>query len=556
YLTYFENEVRQHFERIAGVADLWASGGCEKQMQVLVRPDLLAAHQLTIDTVVNALRAENANVSAGVLGVGRRDYRIRTVAEFRSVEDIKDVVLRSDGERRVTVGDVADVAVGFEKLTTPTYADGRPAISVGVSPEPGVNVLELTDRIENAFNELNEGILKSAGLRLEWVSDQRPYIEGAIDLVQHDVIVGGLLAVAVLLIFLRSAAPTLVVSSSIPICIVGTFIFIYTSGGTLNVVSLAGLAFSVGMFVDNSIVVLENIDRHRLMGKLPADAAYEGTREVWGAVVASTLTNVAVFLPVVFLQQEAGQLFREIAVAISAGVMISLLVCATVIPALSKQVYSWRVLTALDATSSRFDVFGRAGAAAARMCMGLLQRAVMRNAFTRLATVIVLTGAAGYVSYAMFPKMEYLPEGNRDIIFNMITPPPGLSYEARETIGQQFYEYLKPYYEAGHEGYPGIKSMFFMGRGSTLFSVVRCQDQARTKELVPLCQQAIARIPSVYGVSSQASVLQSGRGRGRSIDVDISGESMDNLIASAGALRAAVLEGIAESQVRPRPALE
>ncbi|NUM53789.1 MAG: efflux RND transporter permease subunit [Candidatus Hydrogenedentes bacterium] len=557
YLTYFEDEIRQHFERIEGVADLWSSGGTAKQMQVLVKPDLLAAHQLTIDSVVNALRAENANVSAGVLGVGRRDYRIRTVAEFRSVEDIRDVVLRSDGERRITVGDVANVEMGFEKLTTPTFADGKPAISCGVSPEPGVNVLELTDRVEQAFNELNEGKLKEMGLQLDWVSDQRPYINGAIELVRHDVVVGGLLAVAVLLIFLRSVAPTVVVSSSIPICIIGTFIFIYGSGGTLNVISLAGLAFSVGMFVDNSIVVLENIDRHRLMGKSPADSAYEGTKEVWGAVVASSLTNVAVFLPIVFLHQEAGQLFREIAIAISAGVMISLLVCATVIPALSKQVYSWRVSNALDlARWPKLDVFGRIGAFLGRACMGLLRGTVMRNRLTRLASVVVITGAAGIATYAMFPKMEYLPEGNRDIIFNSIIPPPGLSYEARAEIGMQFYEYLKPYYEVGHEGYPGVASMFFMGRGSTLFCIVRSQDQARTRELVPLCQQAIARIPSVFGVSSQASILQSGRGRGRSIDVDISGGDLEDLIASAGALRAAILERIAESQVRPRPALE
>jgi HAE1 family hydrophobic/amphiphilic exporter-1 len=455
YLTFFENEIRQHFERIEGVADMWASGGIEKQMQVLVNPDKLAAHQLTIDSVINALRTENANVSAGVLGVGRRDIRIRTVAEFRSVEDIRDVVLRSDGERRVTVGDVANVEIGYQKLTTPTFADGEPAISCGVSPEPGVNVLELTNKIEKAFKELNEGKLKDAGLELQWVSDQRPYIEGAIELVRHDVIVGGWLAVAVLLIFLRSFAPTLVVSSSIPICIIGTFIFIYASGGTLNVISLAGLAFSVGMFVDNSIVVLENIDRHRLMGKSPADSAYDGTKEVWGAVVASSLTNVAVFLPIVFLQQEAGQLFREIAVAISAGVMISLLVCATVIPALSKQVYSWKLANKLDLTRSRFDIFGRIGALGTTICMKLLHGTVMRNRFTRVFSVVVLTGTALFATWAMFPKMEYLPEGNRDIIFNQIVPPPGLSYEARAEIGHQFYEYLKPYYQAGHEGYPG-----------------------------------------------------------------------------------------------------
>jgi len=556
YLTFFENEIRQHIERIPNVAGLWVSGGTPRQMHVKVDPERLASHGLTIDSVINALRAENANVSAGTLGVGRRDYRIRTVAEFRSVEDIENVVIRADGERRLVVSDVAEVEFGYEKLTTPAMSNGQPTMSVGVSPEPNTNILELTNNVEAAVNELNEGKLKEAGLHLEWVSDQRFYIEGAIELVKMDVLVGGILAVIILLLFLRSVAPTFVVSSSIPICIIGTFIFIYATGGTLNVVSLAGLAFSVGMFIDNSIVVLENIDRHRGMGKSPSEAAYEGTREVWGAIVASSLTNVAVFLPVIFLQQEAGQLFREIAVAISAGVMISLLVCATVIPALSNKLYSWNISASMDGASGRFDFLGRIGTAGAKLCMGILQGIVLRNPLTRIATVVILTSAALFGSYWFIPKMEYLPEGNRDIIFSNIIPPPGLSYEEREAIGHQLYEYLKPYYEPGYKGLPGIKSMFYTGRGSSMFFVVRSVDPTRARELVPICREAIASIPSVFGVSTQASIFQSGRGRGRSIDVDVSGEQMDDLIAAAGALRGAVMERIEEVQVRPRPALE
>ncbi|MDZ4861023.1 MAG: efflux RND transporter permease subunit [Candidatus Hydrogenedentes bacterium] len=323
------------------------------------------------------------------------------------------------------------------------------------------------------------------------------------------------------------------------------------------VISLAGLAFSVGMFIDNSIVVLENIDRHRAMGKSPADSAYEGTREVWGAVVASSLTNVAVFLPVVFLQQEAGQLFREIAIAISAGVMISLLVCATVIPSLSKTLYSWKISASLDGSAGgRFDILGRIGNWAVKLCMAMLQGFVLRNAFTRVVTVAVLTTAALAGSYFFVPKMEYLPEGNRDIIFNNIIPPPGLSYEERYAIGQQIYDYLKPYYEPGYKGLPGIKYMFYTGRGSGMFFVVRSQDPARARELLPVCREAIDSVPSIFGVSTQASIFSTGRGRGRSIDVDVSGESMEDLIASANALRGAVMARIDDAQVRPRPALE
>lgn len=556
YLTYFEDEIRQYFERVDGVADVWTSGGVEKQMQVIVDPERLALHNLTIDSVVEALRAENTNVAAGVLGVGRRDYRIRTVAEFRSQEDIRNVILKSDGERVVTVGDIAHVQFGFEKLNTPMLTNGEPGISIGISPEPGTNVLELTDEIERVVIGLNEGKLKRERLRLEWTSEQRPYIRGAIALVKHDIMIGGVLAVAVLLIFLRGIAPTVVVSSSIPICIIGTFIFIYGSGGSLNVVSLAGIAFSVGMFIDNSIVVLENIDRHRKLGKAPDAAAYDGTREVWGAVLASSLTNVAVFLPVAFLEQEAGQLFREIAIAITAGVLISLLVCTTVIPSLSNLLYGWAGSGALSMDSKRTDALGRLGGAASAICIGVLTRGVLRNRITRIVTVMLLTIAGTGGTYLMMPKMEYLPEGNRDLIFNIMTPPPGLSYEERASIGRQIYEYLEPYYEPGYMGYPGIERIFFMGRGSSLMFGVVSKDQARTRELIPLCREAMAQIPSVIGVSNQASVLQTGRGRGRNIDVDISGGQMSELIEAASLLRNEIGARIADVQIRPRPALE
>jgi len=340
YRTYFENNIRQYLDRTAGVADLFIGGGIEKEMHIVVKPERLAAYGLTINDLISVLKAENVNISAGTMGVGRRDYRIRAVAEFKSPGDIRNVVIRSTGLQRIRVADIADVNFGFDRLTTAMLHRGKEGIAIGVKPEPDANILELSDRLEAVVVRLNEGKLAEEKIFLDWVYDQRPYIRGAISLVRQNILLGGTLAIFVLLIFLRSIASTVIVATAIPISIIGTFFFMNLLGRNLNVISLAGIAFAVGMLIDSAIVVLENIDRHRSMGKSAFTAAYDGSREVWGAILASTLTTIAVFLPVIFMEEEAGQLFRDIAIAVTVAVALSLFVSVSFIPMVAKQLFS------------------------------------------------------------------------------------------------------------------------------------------------------------------------------------------------------------------------
>jgi HAE1 family hydrophobic/amphiphilic exporter-1 len=340
-LTFFEDEVRQYLERVDGVADLFIGGGQENEMQVIVDPRKMAAYNLTTAKLISVLNNENISVSAGSLGVGRRDFRIRTPADLDTPEKIADTVISSSGQFRVRIRDVGEVRMGHEKPTVAMMYNGDPGIVVGVKPEPGTNVLDMTDEVNKVVRELNEGVLKDHGVYLDWTYDQRPYINGAIDLVQQNILIGGLLAVVVLFVFLQSMSATVIVAVSIPISIIGAFIIFGAAGRSLNVVSMAGISFAVGMLVDNAIVVLENIDRHRNMGKGPFEAAYDGASEVWGAVLASTLTTVAVFLPVVFMEQEAGQLFKDIAIAVTCAIFLSLFVSVLVIPMMARFFYSF-----------------------------------------------------------------------------------------------------------------------------------------------------------------------------------------------------------------------
>lgn len=551
YRTFFENEIRQHLERVDGVADLFIGGGTETEMHITVHPEKLASYGLTINNLIEVLREENVSVSAGVMGVGRRDYRIRTVGEFKSTEEIEKIIVKSTGQKRILISDVASVGIGHEKFNVAMIHNGTEGIAVGVKPEPGTNILDMTDRADKVVRWLNENELKAENIYLDWVYDQRPYIRGAIDLVKKNIGIGGFLAVMVLLIFLRSFSSTVVVATAIPISILGSFIFMNAFGRNLNVISLAGISFAVGMLVDNAIVVLENIDRHRKMGKEPFDASYDGTKEVWGAILASTLTTVAVFLPVIFVKEEAGQLFRDIAIAVTCAVTLSLFVSVSVIPMFSKQLFS---LTKNKITT-RGKTLVKVGNRAVDWVMGLVALA-LRNRLTQLATVLSLTAFSAIVVFMLWPKMEYLPQGNRNLVISILIPPPGLSYDERKDIGDHIFEEIKPHIGQDVGGIPAIKNLFYVGTDFIMLFGATSEHVQRAGELVPLFSGVINTIPGMFGVSQQRGIFETRIGRGRTIDVDVSGSDLDRVVQATGAMFGSIRQEIPGAQVRPIPSLE
>jgi HAE1 family hydrophobic/amphiphilic exporter-1 len=553
YRTFFENNIRQYLERTEGVADLFIGGGTEKEMHITVQPETLAAFGLTITELIEILRAENINVAAGTMGVGRRDYRIRAVAEFKSQEDIEGIVIQSTGQQRITVADIAGVQLGYDELTTAVLHLGKDGIAVGIKPEPDANILELTDRVEVVVKWLNAEKLKNENIYLEWAYDQRPYIRGAIGLVQRNILIGGTFAVTVLLIFLGSFSSTVVVATAIPISIIGTFIFMSALGRNLNVVSLAGIAFAVGMLIDSAIVVLENIDRHRKMDKSAFKAAYDGTREVWGAILASTLTTIAVFLPVAFMKEEAGQLFRDIAIAVTFAVLLALFVSVSVIPMFSKYLFTF-VKRKSPHRNSKNHLAGIGN----RMIAVIMKMVtlVTKNWVTRVVTIFSLGTLSIFAAFILFPKMEYLPQGNRNLVISILIPPPGLSYEERRNIGKQIFSINDPYFGGDHDGFPGIKHMFYVGAEQIMLIGAISQHEQRAGELLPLFNRTIHSIPGMFGISTQAGIFQTRLGRGRTIDLDISGDDLNDIIQVAGTLFGTIGKKIPGSQIRPIPSLE
>jgi len=575
--------VKERLERVAGVADVNVYGGVAPEMHITVDPQYMARYNLTVSEVSDILRRANASVSGGDLDEGKRRYVVRTENDFTKPEDVSKVVLRSwnDPETgrvsRVTVGDIATVTYAWEKQSSAIRANGEFAIAMNATRETGANVIETMEGIREAVAELNEFALPGQRLDIYQVYDETIYIDSAINLVTQNIWVGGLLAAAILMIFLRSVRATLVIALAIPVSVIASFVAMAALGRSLNVISLAGIAFAVGMVVDAAIVVLENIYRLRQSGMPTHKAAYEGARQVWGAIFVSSLTTVMVFIPILVMEQEVGQLFRDIAVAISVSVILSLIVSITVIPALSNRLLGGQMsgdgkkvadLPVFNVIAFVYDktlgaALGLFGRAFAGLFVGLT-KAVLASRALALVLVAGITVGAGSLTYVLLPDLDYLPDGNRNLMFGFVFPPPGYNLEATRKIGQQVEARLKPLFasvsgpESEEGGPPKIENFFFVTWRSGNFIGASAVDPMRASELLPVLQRALFGEPGTFGFFRQSSLFGRGVGGSRSIDVDISGGNLEDLVDVAqrafGQVNA-VFPRSEGNQVRPQPSL-
>ena len=469
------------------------------------RSERLAAYELTVPSMVNALRAANASISAGAVEEGKRRYVVRTEGDLNGLEAIRQVVVRSDSDgasgrvSRVTAGDVAEVTYAVKDPISALRINGERGLAHPVYRETGANVIETMEGVRTAIEEINETYLEDADLYLTQVYDETTYINSALELVRQNIWVGGSLAAILLLTFLRSGAATLVVSLAIPVSVVGSFVAMAALGRSINVISLAGLAFSVGMVVDAAIVVLENIYRMRQQGLPVAEAAYRGAQQVWGAILVSALTTVMVFIPILIMELEVGQLFRDIAVAISVSVLLSLLVAVTVIPALASRLLGGNIQTIAQAR--KLPVIDHFGRGFVRVVMAVTRLAVRSKAFA-LAMVVVLTGLCSAVTVVMLPKLDYLPDGNRNLVIGFLLPPPGYNLDTMTKIASRLEDATRPLWSsddgpsATEDGRATMSRFFFVAFRANVIIGAAAVDPGRAGELIPPLRQAAASEPA------------------------------------------------------------
>ena len=568
YGDFAEDVIRERLERVPGVSRVNVYGGSERELRVVIDPQRMAQHGLTVSHVLATLRAANISLSAGSVDEGKRRYVVRTEGELTTPEQVRQVVLVSQRDpqsgrvARVTVGDVAQVVFGYKEPGARIRQLGKPSIAVNAVRETGANVIETMLGLKQALQELNETVLPRERLSLQQVYDETVYIDSAISLVQQNIYVGGTLAAIILLLFLRSLGATLIVSMAIPVSVVGSFVAMAAMGRSINVISLAGIAFAVGMVVDAAIVVLENIYRLRQKGVPVAEAAYRGASQVWSAVLVSALTTVMVFIPLLVMELEVGQLFRDIAVAISVAVVLSLIVAITVIPALSKRLLGGPV--AAPGQHRHIPLIDDLAKVVANTILGFT-RLIVRS---RLLALLVVTGictAAVLTSWMLLPKLEYLPEGNRNLVFGIILPPPGYNLDTTAAIAEELEAAVRPLWagETGPESAPGeppkIKHFFFVATRTRTFVGAASMEPSRAGELIPVLRDPVFREPGTFGFMAQPSIFGRGIGGGRSVNLDISGNDLEAVLEVA--LQAAGRFGRAlpldqGNQLQPIPGLE
>ena len=568
YGDFADDVIADRLERVTGVSRVNVYGGSERELRIVVDPNKLVRYGLTVPEIVAKLRLANASISGGNIEEGKRRYIVRTEGELTTPAQVRKVVLRSQPSGtsgrigRVTVGDVADVEFGYKDPTAYIRTLGRPAFAVNTVRESGANVIEVMERIRVAIAELDAGPLKDQNLTIEQVYDETVYINSAINLVQSNIVIGGLLAAMILLLFLRSGRATLVVSLAIPVSVIGAFVAMAALGRSLNVISLAGIAFAVGMVVDAAIVVLENTYRHRQEGKSPLEAAYLGARQVWGAILVSALTTVLVFVPIMVMELEVGQLFRDIAVAISVSVMLSLIVSVTVIPALSQRLLSEKA----SSLQNRLKI-GPLDDAAAWFTKTVIEftSQVLKSRTKAITVVAVLCGVTSLATWFFLPKLDYLPTGNRNLIIGYILPPPGYNLDTTTKIARDLEDAVKPHWasETGPESEAGkppkMLNFFFVALRSLTIVGASSIEPDRVGELIPVIRNPVFREPGTYGVINKRSLFGRGFGSGRSINLDISGpelaETLD-IARKAARLVGKALPRKEGNQMRPQPGLE
>lgn len=581
-----DDEVAPLLERIGGVAQVNVFGGRPREVRVYVDLTALAQRDLSPNDVARALRDENRNTSAGSIEESKRDFRVRLTGQFETIDDVlRTIVAYRDGSP-VYVRDIATAEMGYQRPRGFVRSNGARSIAVNVVRETGANTIDVMNELRARLDEVRRDILPrlhpQAGpyLRFTQVHDETVYINSSIKLVTQNLYVGGGIAAVVLLLFLRSFVSTGVIALAIPVSVIGTFLIMLALGRTLNIISLAGLAFAIGMVVDNAIVVLENINRRLREGEPPMTAAYRGGREVWGAILASTLTTIAVFVPILTIQEEAGQLFRDIALAIAGAVSLSLIISITVIPAacsrwLRTPTKHGKLRTAWDTLFGIAPALARLNDRIGRFMLWMMSG--WRGWTIRPTVIATLTVASLGGAVLLAPPLDYLPTGNRNLVFGGMLMPGGYSQDQMNSIAERLEATLQPYQDAADDptllatldpiprnpwGPPGglvfdpvpIKQYFIGSFGGGMFVGAKSADPTRVIPVGTLTSTAMNSIPDTFGGASQSSVFQSADdSTSNAILVEIAGADLGRVRAAAEAVFNASTPIYGFADVRPTP---
>jgi multidrug efflux pump subunit AcrB len=539
YQQLIEGAVEPRLARIPGVSRVELQGEQPREVHIVFDSYRAAALGIQVSDITSII-SRATDSSGGFADVGRRQYTVRFVGQFEP-DDLSQLIVGWSGERPISLSEVADVEIVPRKQDGFTLRNGFPAYYITVQREYDANTVSILDGVNEAIVELNAGPLAEAGLEIDLSFDASVHIRRAIALVRSNLGLGLVLAVGILYFLMRNRRATLLVAATVPLALLVAFVALSAFDKSLNVISLAGLAFAVGLVMDAAIITLENIVRCRQDGMPIHEAVSKGTRQITGALFASTVTSVAIFLPVLFMEGMEGQLFEDLALTLAVAVMASFFVAITALPVAA----AYFLRDAHDDPCKRW--------------WGWTTETAMRLTRTPLLCrtwIVAILGGSLLAIFLLMPKANLLPQAPADSLNAFFNMPPGGTVDMLKTeIAGEIVQRLKPYMD--HEKQPYIRGYNLSAFGTFNALFIYPQDPARIEEMIDIVRdEVLIDLPDTQAFVQRSSLLNFGFDGGRSINVDIQGPDIEALAEVAVQGMGMINEAIAGAQVRPIPGLE
>lgn len=533
-----EDIIEPRLSRIPEIASVYITGGNVRQVSVQVDPVKLENHNLSLAQVVSVLQAENFNMSGGQYEQGQRKYYVRNLQQFESTADIANVRILTAAGQAIRLGDIAIIQDGYEETTQYTRVNGEAAVGIHCMKQTGANTVSASKKVMAELDKIQQEL--NVDLEISIVMDQAEYVKQSIQNTEKMILEGALLAILVIFLFLRNWRSTFIIFISIPVSIITTFILMYFTNSTVNLITMGGLALGVGRIVDDSIVVFENIYRHRQLGEPRMKAAQQGASEVGGAVIAATLTIIAVFAPIAYVQGLTSILFRPLAITICCAILASLFVSLTIIPLLASRMLTDETMEKLEALkigegkkpTDRFS----------RWIDGLSERysRLLQSCLKRRRRVVVIVTLMLFGSLALIPLVgaEFMPAMDSGEISINIEMDKGSMIDSTDEVSRQVEERLRAIPEVDLIfASVGSSSVMLMGSGSntdvSTMYIKLCPRTERNKDVNQMTEEIRQLMTDIPGAKIEVSVMDSSggmmSGSSGAIAIQVTGDDLEVL---------------------------
>ena len=522
-----DDQIVPFFEKQSGVASVTVEGEKEREIQLELDQAHMEQYGVTADTVIQALNGTNESASVGKVEKGNKDLQLRITGEFDSIDDIEQTLVQTESGATIHVEDVATVNDTYEDPSSETLVNGEPSVVLSIMKKTDSNTVEVANNVTDALDDIRADLPKD--VHLKTVIDTSEFIQMSIDSVVQNILIGGAISIFVLLLFLKSVRATIVIGVSIPIAIISTFALLYFTGETLNILTLGGLALGLGMMVDSSIVILENIYSYRQRGHSLFESATKGASELAPAVIASTTTTLVVFIPIVFVEGIASDMFTPLALAVSFSLIASLVVAVTLVPMLSSKILRQAME---DDEKGRRYWFNRFLERVKNGYQHVLDWVLTFRKTTILVTILAIGGSLALVP---FIGTEFIPESDQGQISIDVETDPGSSLAHTSDVAGEINDRLDAYDEFIETNYVNIGGDDMMGGGSAdsaSYTIQLTPSTDRDKSTEEIVREMDDDLQEIPGADIQVNAMDTGMNMGDPIEIKLSGpehEVLDEL---------------------------